>query len=383
MGFDELLMQFGNELKYDVPDQYVLNRAKERADRIVIQAQELQDRIKKRDAETEKVTPTPSKSGKSVAKDETGAVTDAMSDTMKRKGDGKRWWQWEEEAKGEVDLAKRDAIYRKGIEELPNSVELLGNYALYLEQIKKDSDAAEAMYKRAIEADPKLANNLGNYADFLDAVRKNSDAAEAMYKRAIEADPKHANNLGNYAHFLANNRKDFDAAGVMYKRAIEADPKHANNLGGYALLLERMHKDSDAAEPMYKRAIEADPKHASNLGNYTKLILASGRIEEGLSRLNEVFAILKDREPSAVHEECWMYAYCCGPTENRAESLTRLKSILSKTDIRTGDWDFSGVIAQAEKMKHTEANWLPKLAAVLSGKASPKTLDKWAAWKNA
>nr|ART37671.1 E6 [uncultured bacterium] len=55
------------------------------------------------------------------------------------------------------------------------------------------------MYKRALEADPKDANSLGNYALFLSDIRKDYDAAEAMYKRALEADPKHANSLGSYA----------------------------------------------------------------------------------------------------------------------------------------------------------------------------------------
>jgi len=48
--------------------------------------------------------------------------------------------------------------------------------------------------------------------------------------------------------------------------------------------------------------------------------------------------------------------------------------------VRTGVWDFSGVIAQATKMRHPESEWLPKLAVVLAGTAEPATLDAWAAW---
>jgi tetratricopeptide (TPR) repeat protein len=93
------------------------------------------------------------------------------------------------------------------------------------------------MFKRAVEADPNHANNLGNYAVFLQNIRRDYDAAEAMFKRAVEADPNHANHLGNYAVFLQNIRRDYDAAEAMFKRAVEADPDHANTLGNYAQML--------------------------------------------------------------------------------------------------------------------------------------------------
>jgi Tfp pilus assembly protein PilF len=164
-----------------------------------------------------------------------------------------------------------EQVYRRGIEQFPGGAPLLGNYALFLNAIRKDHDAAEAMYRRAIEADPRNAANLGNYAIFLKAVREDGDAAEAMYKRAIDADPKNANNLGNYALFL-NVRGDGDTAEAMYKRAIDADPKNANNLGNYALFLNDVRGDSDAAETMYTRALEADPRNAVNLGNYANFL---------------------------------------------------------------------------------------------------------------
>jgi hypothetical protein len=69
--------------------------------------------------------------------------------------------------------------------------------------------------------------------------------------------------------------------------------------------------------------------------------------------------------------------------EKRAEALSRLKWLVLTTDIRSGGWDFSGVIAQAKKMRHPEVKWLPKLAEVLSGGAKPVTLDRWGAWKAA
>ena len=80
--------------------------------------------------------------------------------------------------------------------------DILGNYAIFLINIRGDHNAAETFYKRAIKADPKHADILYNYAFFLTDIRGDHDAAETFYKRAIKADPKDAYALGNYGEFL-------------------------------------------------------------------------------------------------------------------------------------------------------------------------------------
>jgi protein O-mannosyl-transferase len=384
MGFDELLMQFGNELGFGVPEQYVLNRAKERADRIVKQAQELQERIRKRDEaamRSSSVPPIPA--DPAGVPDELDAVTEAMSSTMRRKDGDKRWWQWNAEANAESDPLKRDDVYQQALKALPDSVPLLGNYANFLTDVRKDHDAAEALYKRAIEAYPKDENALGNYAVFLTEIRGSHDAAEAMFKRAIDADPNDAASLSNYAKFLNDIRKDHDTAETMCKRAIDADPTDANALGAYALFLTDVRKNQDAAEAMYKRSLDADPKDADNLGNYARFLFSAGRLGEGNNALNLALNALKPDKVLQVDIECWMYAYCFRPTAGRHEALKQLKRLMRETDIRTGDWDFSGVIKQAVQLKHPEAEWLPRLAEVLAGRAEPVTLDAWPAWQAA
>jgi tetratricopeptide (TPR) repeat protein len=82
------------------------------------------------------------------------------------------------------------------------------------------------------------ADNLGNFALFMETVRGDMDAAQRLYERAIEADPRHANILGNFALFMETVRGEMDAAQRLYERAIEADPRHANILGNFALFME-------------------------------------------------------------------------------------------------------------------------------------------------
>jgi Tfp pilus assembly protein PilF len=316
------------------------------------------------------------------------------------------------------DLDAAESMYKRALEAESENASNLGNYASFLADIRNDHDAAEAMYKRALAAEPKQAGNLGNYASFLAEIRKSPDAAEAMYKRALEAEPKHANNLGKYANFLLNTREDLDAAEAMLKRALEADPKNASNLGNYANFLRAYRNDHDAAEEVYKRALEvdpknasnlsnyatflagirnsldaaeemyqsaleADPKHVNNLGNYACFHFSASRNVEGLEMLDRAIASLDPSSPTAINAECWMYAYCCRPPKDQLEALARLKHLVVKDGVRTGDWDFAGVITQAKKMGHAESAWLPRLAQVLAGLESPASLDKWSAWAKA
>ena len=121
-----------------------------------------------------------------------------------------------------VDVKLADRLYGRMVRYGPEDADLMGNYASFLTDVRKDPDRAEELHKRAIEADPKYANSLCNYAFFLTDVRKDPDRAEELYKQAIEVDPKHANNLGNYARLLfADGRTG--AATELVARASELE----------------------------------------------------------------------------------------------------------------------------------------------------------------
>jgi Tfp pilus assembly protein PilF len=320
-----------------------------------------------------------SKSIQDKPPDEVGvkALKDAVRDTESLFPD---FWKVVSEAHRleSQDPDRAYEAYRQGAAHFPNEAPLLGNYALFLENNRKDFGAAEAMYKRALEVDPKHANNLGNYAIFLTKSRKDVDAAEAMYKRALEADPKHANSLGNYATFLKNRRKDFVAAEAMYKRALEADPKHANNLGNYAHFLNIIRKDFDAAEAMYKRALEADPKDANNHANFAGLLLAAGR-PDGLVVLEKARELLREFALPPAELECEFYRFTHGPLPERAAALLKIKALLEH-GVRSPGWDLSRNISRALQDGHSEGSWLSKLANVVNGEADLDVLGDWPAW---
>ena len=279
------------------------------------------------------------------------------------------------------DFAAAEALHRLASEADPANANNLSTYAVFLHTKRKDMDAAEALYRRALEADPFHLHGLGNYADFLNTVRNDMDAAEAVYRRAIEAGPSHADILGNYATFLRMVRKDMGAAEVFYRRAIEAAPSHPGILGNYANFLHTVRKDMGAAESIYRRALEVDPANADNLGNYAHLCITSGRPLEGLILVDRALAASNSDTPQVVELECQMYLYCCGAPERGNIALSRLKHLITIEHLDTGEWDFSGVILQAEKMGHPEARWLPALAEVLAKRATASSLDAWDAWR--
>ncbi len=314
------------------------------------------------------------------------------------------------------DPDKADAIYRQGLEKFPTSHQLIGNYANFLADVRKDFDQAESCYKRALDADPNDADYLNNYADFLETNRRDFDQAEAFYKRALEADPNHANNLGNYAiflwerrqdfeqaescykralesdpnhalqlgnyaKFLADVREDFDQAESFYKRALQADPNHANNLGNYALFLQNVRKNFDQAEAFYKRACEADPNHSVNLGNYAGLLLSRGEREKGMSNLQKALSLANPNSQAPQFLECHFYRLANGPAEQKAEALRELHKLLVQ-GVRSPGWDLSWNIERAEKDGHPNVALLKALAAVIADGADPATLDQFKEWRN-
>ncbi len=374
-GFDEAMMLLGEALEFDVPDKFVLDRAQARAKRIVEQVQALQTRLKSR---THRL---PALADAEVSASD--VLTSAVEKTMQRTSGTLRWWQWELRARDAIDIDERDRIYREAIAALPESSELLGIYANFLKDVRKDYDQAEAYYRKSLTVDPTHATTLGNYALFLHYARKDYDQADTYYAKTLAADPTGANTLGSYAHFLATVRKDYDQAEAYYSKALAADPMHVNNLNDYAYFLTTVRKDYEQAEMSYKKALVADPNDPIRLGNYASFLLSLGRTDEGLAILERGLSALGQLTLNAQHVETWMYATCHWLPERWHEALSKLKSLLLVDKISTGDWDFSGVIEAAKKRKHPAAEWLDPLAAVCSGTADASTLDGWEAWREA
>ncbi|HMD67989.1 MAG TPA: tetratricopeptide repeat protein [Chitinivibrionales bacterium] len=79
------------------------------------------------------------------------------------------------------------------------------------------------VYRKAIELGPKNAINTANFAVFMNDVRKNYEEAERLYRKALELDPKYATNIGNFAYFMEIIRTNFNEANRLYRQALALD----------------------------------------------------------------------------------------------------------------------------------------------------------------
>ena len=355
----------------------------------------------------------------SVDKRPAGADKEILESAVKKAAsDFKNWWSVELEARRhrQKDPDLTDKIYRKGLENFPDSAELLGHYAIFLTVTRKDHDAAEEYFHKAIEAAPHNAITLGNYAKFLNDIRKDHDTAEEYYRRAIEADPEDANTLRNYAIFLRDIRRDHDATEEYHRRAIEADPNNGLTLCSYANFLAYFRKDHDTAEDYYKKAIElepdnaavlgyyanflsdirkahdtaeeyyhraigADPEDAITLGNYAGFLLAKGKSQSGWEYLE------KARSLAGIHEqliiELLFYEYAHETDEKKQQrSLSEMKKMIA-SGARSPHWDLSGNVERAVADKHPEPELLSVLAKVIADEEKANALNKFEAWKKA
>ncbi len=230
----------------------------------------------------------------------------------------------------------------------------------------KDYDRAYELYTQLIGTNPKDATWIGNFAVFMQDIRKNFDYAELLYQQAIDADPAHANNLGNFAIFMQNIRKNYIRAKTLYLQAIASDPNHIKNLGNFANFMNIIHKNHTHAERLYRQALSINPNHANNLGNFAQFQLSRGATIEGKDLINRAFS--NSSESSSLQLELWFYRLAHFP-QDYPHAQAEIMALL-ETGARSEGWDFSGNIAQAEQDGHPNIALLRTLADTISGRTS-------------
>ncbi|MEO5333331.1 MAG: tetratricopeptide repeat protein [Magnetococcus sp. YQC-5] len=166
------------------------------------------------------------------------------------------------------DHDQAEELYRRALAEAPDHEKNLSNFAVFLHEVRRDYDQAERFYRLALDVSPDKADTLGNYALFLHEIREDDDLAEDYYRRAWHLDPNDSTILSNYALFLYNTRRDDDFAEKLFRRALANEDHDANCLGNFALFMKNVRHDYDAAEALFSRALQMDPNHAAHLGNF-------------------------------------------------------------------------------------------------------------------
>ncbi|KAG7998035.1 hypothetical protein I3843_01G238400 [Carya illinoinensis] len=103
-----------------------------------------------------------------------------------------------------------DAYYQKMIEANPGNALLLGNYAKFLKEVRRDFARAEEYCGRAILANPSDGNVLSLYADLIWQSKKDADRAESYYHQAVKTAPDDCYVLASYARFLWDAEEEDD-----------------------------------------------------------------------------------------------------------------------------------------------------------------------------
>ncbi|QKQ27895.1 tetratricopeptide repeat protein [Candidatus Reidiella endopervernicosa] len=184
LGFDELMMELGNRFYYKRLDSDLEKQYEERVKRYRDQFEAIQKRINEDNQNTD---------------EDVADLKEAINSAI---GEETDWWGWQLRINEESALAIKEHLYRQALTEIPESNELVGNFALFLKNIRQEYDEAERLYRRSLELDPSNTHNTENFALFMQEIRKDYDQAERLYCRALKLDPNNLNASVNFSAFL-------------------------------------------------------------------------------------------------------------------------------------------------------------------------------------
>jgi len=156
-------------------------------------------------------------------------------------------------------LAEAENVWIRAVDASPKDVALLFDYALFLQDDKKDWLGAERVYKKVIVLEPQNVAALSNYATILGEHRDNLNAAECSFQMALAIDPGDGKALANYAALVLEKRHEPRRAQELYLHALHADPSNTATLYNYAAMLEDHVGDFKGASRMLQVALQIDP----------------------------------------------------------------------------------------------------------------------------
>ncbi|WP_305817569.1 tetratricopeptide repeat protein [Photobacterium leiognathi] len=253
MGFDELMLKMGEVVGFDRHKQ--ITEIKNNSAQLINQIQEQMLSL-----------------NKETQDDDVKKILKPQENEKQNWG----WLDWQLKINETSDKEEQETLYKEAIEALPESYQLLGNYANFLSH-HGHFEKAEETYHLAINASPKQAKNLGNYANLLSKQGKLKDA-EQYYLRAIKIEPDYADFLGNYA-ILLEEQAHFEKAEHYYRRAIEIEPNNADFLGNYADFLTNTERFEEANN-IIQQALAIEP-------NDERLLNIKEAIQSNLNQLEE------------------------------------------------------------------------------------------------
>jgi Tfp pilus assembly protein PilF len=242
----------------------------------------------------------------------------------------------------EPDDEQKELLFNIGLEQFPNSYELMIDYALFLKNVRKDYDRTDVYFRKALALVPDDVYLNCVYADFLKDIRNNYDQADSYFCQALALAPNNGFLNCVYANFLRNIRKDYRQTAFFYNKALVLDPDNANINGDYANFLFFVCKDVVLAEQYFRKTLVFNPNDAVFNGNFAGFLLALGRKEEAEPHL--VIAMQTDMRLDLLLE-CWFYRLAHFPNYQN-QAIHAIEALLNQ-GVRSVGWDFSFIIERA------------------------------------
>ena len=264
------------------------------------------------------------------SKEGSDLLPDALDKILKLEElDEPNWLTYGLLATKETNPKKIEFIYKEGLEKCPDSHVLMNDYAVFLQNTKKDYAQAEKYYQKALALEPNDANTNRNYAVVLAFYKKNFTQAEKYYQKAFD--------LG-------------------------LDNGDINSL--YALFLASCKKDYAQAEKYYQKALTLEPNDADINSYYVLFLFQQGNLEQAKTFINKAFQHI---QPSDKRLELvlWFSRYACF-YEDYPESKSKVENLLQDR-VRSPGWPLEGLLETVKKIgQHPEYDQVAEFAKQIS-----------------
>lgn len=151
-------------------------------------------------------------------------------------------------------MVRTESYYIQLLSEESENAKHSANYALYLQNIKKDDSLATTYFEKSIALAPNNARIYCLYAYFLNKALRHYNEAEVHYLLALELSPEDTTMHVLYAIFLHKIRENHEKAEVHFRSGLQVDKGSIN----YNQQYRDIRTDYLAAEKYYRHALEAD-----------------------------------------------------------------------------------------------------------------------------
>jgi hypothetical protein len=135
------------------------------------------------------------------------------------------------------------------------------------------------------------------------------------------------------------------------------------------------------ADEYYVRANEAGPDSLESLCNYGQFLVSGGRLVEGRNTLSSVFERLGLENAALVAETIFSLWLCTVMQREDADRFERGFKFLIAKGFGREEWDFDGMLAQAEKrLPLEEFEYARALAMAFLHEEKVADLERFERW---